>query len=157
MGIEIERKFLVNEEMLMQEELGSGSYVRQGYIMAEKEKTVRVRVYGERAFVTFKGMSKGAARPEYEYEILVKDAQEMLDLFAESEIVKTRYKFTYEDTVWEVDIFEGDNKGLILAEAELESEGQDIQKPVWIGAEVTGDERFNNSYLSKNPFGKWKT
>lgn len=155
MPVEIERKFLVNKEKFDKLVKGQGMHIKQGYILATPEKTVRLRTCGDSGFITVKGISKGASRPEYEYAIPLKDAEEMLEMFAESVIVKKRYSFLFEGNMWEVDVFEGDNTGLILAEIELESEDSVVQIPDWIAEEVTGDLRYYNSYLSRTPFTKW--
>ena len=155
MPLEIERKFLVNKNKFDKLYKAPGEHIKQGYILATPEKTVRVRTFGDNGFITVKGKTEGASRPEYEYAIPLKDAEEMLEMFAESVIVKTRYSFLIEGNMWDVDIFEEDNTGLILAEVELVSEDSVIQIPDWIGKEVTGDIRYYNSYLSKTPFSKW--
>ena len=155
MGIEIERKYLVDKEKFDKADKAPGEFIRQGYIFASPEKSVRIRVTEDRGCITIKGKTKGATRPEYEYEIKRDDAEEMLDLFAETEIVKIRYSFLYYGNMWEVDVFECDNEGLILAEIELENEEEDFKIPEWVSDEVTGDERYYNSNLSKNPYKKW--
>ena len=155
MGVEIERKYLVDKEKFNKAEKTAGEFFRQGYIFATSEKSVRVRVTEDTGFLTIKGKTQEASRPEYEYEIGRNDAVEMLDLFAESEIIKKRYSFLYYGNMWEVDVFEGDNEGLILAEIELKDEEQVFEVPEWVSAEVTGDERYYNSNLSKNPYNKW--
>ena len=155
MPLEIERKFLVDKNKFDKLLKTTGTHIKQGYLVATPEKTVRVRTFGDNGFITVKGKTEGASRPEFEYAIPLKDAEEMLEMFAESVIVKTRYSFLIEGNMWDVDIFEEDNTGLILAEVELEREDIVIQLPDWIGEEVTGDIRYYNSYLSKTPFSKW--
>ena len=154
MGREIERKFLVKGEAWRG--LVPGVLYRQGYLCGAKERTVRVRVAGEKAFLTIKGLTVGATRTEYEYEIPVNDAQTMLDDLAEKPLIeKIRYKIPYEGLTWEVDEFLGDNAGLIVAEVELTGEEQTFVKPAWVGEEVTADPRYFNSNLARHPFRQW--
>lgn len=155
MGIEIERKFLLTSTSW--KELAPGTSYRQGYLNSTKERTVRVRTIDDKGFLTIKGLSVGATRIEYEYEIPVADAEHLLDDLCEKPLIeKNRYKITYGGFVWEVDEFFGENKGLIVAEIELESEDQSFDKPEWVGEEVTGDPRYFNSSLIKEPYSQWK-
>lgn len=155
MGIEIERKFLLTSTSW--KELAPGTSYRQGYLNSTKERTVRVRTIDDKGFLTIKGLSVGATRIEYEYEIPVVDAKHLLDDLCEKPLIeKNRYKITYGGFVWEVDEFFGENKGLIVAEIELESEDQSFDKPEWVGEEVTGDPRYFNSSLIKEPYSQWK-
>ena len=154
MGKEIERKFLVKGDAWRA--LAQGTMYRQGYLNSIKERTVRVRTVGDKAFMTVKGITIGATRAEYEYEIPFGDCNAMLDNLAEKPIIeKKRYKIPFEGLVWEIDEFFGENQGLIVAEVELQSEDQKIPKPEWIGDEVSGDPRYFNSNLIKHPFTKW--
>ena len=154
MGKEIERKFLVTSEAWRA--LAQGTMYRQGYLNSFKERTVRIRTVGEKAFLTIKGITVGATRAEYEYEIPFGECNAMLDTLAEKPIIeKKRYKIKHAGLTWEVDEFFGENAGLIVAEVELESEDQKIDKPEWIGNEVSGDPRYFNSNLIKHPFTKW--
>ncbi|MEN8154492.1 MAG: CYTH domain-containing protein [Acidobacteriota bacterium] len=154
MGKEIERKFLITGEAW--KDLAKGILYRQGYLSTVKERTVRVRTIDDKGYLTIKGITTGATRAEYEYEISASDANEMLDNLCEKPIIeKNRYKIEYEGLIWEVDEFFGENNGLIVAEVELTSEDQSIKKPEWIGEEVTGDPRYFNSNLIKNPYTKW--
>ncbi len=154
MGKEIERKFLVKGDSWRAQ--AHGKRYRQGYLSTVKERTVRARVAGQQGFLTIKGITVGAARSEYEYEIPLADANEMLDKLCERPIVeKTRYRLPQDDIVWEIDEFEGDNRGLIVAEVELKDEHQSYPKPDWLGEEVTGDPRYFNSNLVKKPFTTW--
>ena len=154
MGIEIEKKFLVKGDGF--KELGLAVHYQQGYLSTDKGRVVRVRAIDDKAFMTIKGISKGATRAEYEYEIPLEDAREMLqNLCLQPIIEKYRYKVPYEGFTWEVDEFLGENKGLILAEIELESENQDFDVPSWIGEEVTGDPKYFNSNLVQNPYKNW--
>ena len=155
MGIEIERKFLLTSTSWKQ--LAPGKSYRQGYLNSTKERTVRVRTIDDKGFLTIKGISVGATRVEYEYEIPVADAQHLLDDLCEKPLIeKNRYKITHAGFVWEVDEFFGENMGLIVAEIELESEDQSFEKPEWVGEEVTGDPRYFNSSLIKEPYTQWK-
>lgn len=154
MAKEIERKFLVVGEAWRK--LAKGTVYRQGYLSTVKERTVRVRTIDAKGFLTIKGLTVGATRSEYEYDIPVADANEMLDSLCEKPIIeKTRYKIKLGNLVWEVDEFAGVNAGLIVAEVELTDESQRIDKPDWVGAEVTGDPRYFNANLIANPYSTW--
>jgi len=155
MGIEIERKFLVKGNAWRR--LVTGKHYRQGYLTSDKDRAVRVRTIGETGYLTIKGISIGASRCEYEYEIPLNDANEMLDnLCLQPLIKKTRYKIPFEGLVWDVDEFGGANQGLIVAEVELETEDQFFVKPDWIGEQVTDDPRYYNANLIAHPFSMWK-
>lgn len=153
MAIEIERKFLVTGSTWRNE---AGVRLCQGYLNRDKERTVRVRVAGERAFVTIKGVNEGASRAEFEYEIPVADGEQLLKLCDGPIIEKIRYVVEYDGATWEVDEFLGENAGLIVAEIELQSEEQVFAKPKWLGDEVTHDPRYFNSSLATNPYSKWQ-
>ena len=154
MGKEIERKFLVKGDSWRSQ--AHGKRYRQGYLSTVKERTVRVRVAGDQGYITIKGITVGAARAEYEYEIPLADANQMLDTLCERPIVeKTRYRLPQDNIVWEIDEFEGDNRGLIVAEVELKDEQQSYPKPDWLGQEVTGDPRYFNANLVAKPFTTW--
>jgi len=156
MGVEIERKFLVGDRSVVTSLTGTA--MRQGYLSIDPERTVRVRVAGLRAFVTIKGAASesGASRAEYEYEIPVPDAEEMLDRLALRPLVeKIRYRLTAGRLVWEIDIFSGANNGLAVAEVELPSEATAVALPDWIGEEVTGDTRYYNASLVSRPYREW--
>ncbi|NQU56936.1 MAG: CYTH domain-containing protein [Rhodospirillales bacterium] len=154
MAKEIERKFLVAGDAWRQ--MAEGTTYRQGYLSTVKERTVRVRTIDDQGFLTIKGITIGATRAEYEYEIPAADANEMLDDLCEQPIIeKKRYKVPLDGFVWEIDEFGGVNDGLIVAEIELESEEQTFNKPAWIGEEVSGDPRYFNSNLIANPFSTW--
>ena len=152
---EIERKFLVN--LALWKPQGPGTSFRQGYIgTATPGVTVRLRLQGSEGRLTIKGPSEGMTRAEYEYSIPREDAVEMLETLCDSPAVKkTRYEVEHEGDTWEVDVFEGENEGLVVAELELESEDQVFSRPVWLGQEVTQDRRYANSNLAKNPFKRW--
>jgi adenylate cyclase len=152
--LEIERKFLVIKEKWKPST--EGVFFKQGYLNSDPERTVRVRVAGEKAFLTVKGKTTGTVRLEFEYSIPVSEANEMLDMCHNPVIEKTRYDISYKGFLWEVDVFKRGNEGLIIAEIELEHEEQFFDKPDWVGEEVTYDKRYFNSYLSKNPFSGWK-
>jgi CYTH domain-containing protein len=156
MGIEIERKFLVKSDEW--KSLGEKKFYQQGYLLIDKAKTIRVRIINENAFLTIKGASTGFSRSEFEYEIPVEDAIIMLITLCEKPIIeKYRTKIKIDEIVWEVDEFVNENQGLIVAEVELQNENQKIHLPDWIGEEVTGNHIYNNSYLVKHPFSKWRT
>lgn len=154
MGKEIERKFLLKGEAWRK--LATGTSYRQGYLNSVKERTVRIRTVGDKAFLTIKGVTVGATRAEYEYPIPFDECNAMLDTLAEKPIIeKKRYKVKLGQFTWEVDEFFGENQGLIVAEIELQSEDQAFDKPDWVGDEVTGDPRYFNSNLIKHPYTKW--
>lgn len=155
MATEIERKFLVTSDAYKAE--GKRSYFRQGYLNTEAERTIRVRIADEKAYLTIKGKNKGISRAEFEYEIPEADAEQMLNTLALPTIIeKYRYRIEYEGKTWEVDEFLGDNAGLVLAEIELESESESFLLPAWLGQEVSEDARYFNSMLSQNPYINWK-
>ena len=154
MGTEIERKFLVRDDSFRS--LAQGTRYRQGYLNSVKERVVRVRTIDDKGFLTIKGITTGATRAEYEYEIPLKEAEAMLDELCEQPLIeKNRYKIAHKGFVWEVDEFFGENQGLIFAEVELESEDQQFDKPDWITDEVTGDPKYFNSNLIQNPYKNW--
>jgi adenylate cyclase len=155
MGIEIERKFLVDHEKWQQVAKPGGMHFRQGYIFSDEKKTIRVRVTDTEAYITIKGSTAGFSRSEFEYTIPKADGTQLLDDFAASELEKYRYCITYADKLWEVDEFLGDNQGLLMAEIELGSEGEKFELPPWVTTEVTDDKRYYNSFLSVNPFKGW--
>jgi len=151
---EIERKFLVKNDAWRGQD--AGKRYRQGYLSTVKERTVRVRTAGDKGFITVKGVSVGASRSEYEYEIPLGDANEMLDRLCERPLIeKVRYRVPHAGLVWEIDEFEGDNRGLIVAEVELKDEHQAVPLPNWVGEEVTGDPRYFNANLVTKPFTSW--
>lgn len=154
MATEIERKFLV---VGTDWRTPSGVKMRQGYLNRDMERIVRVRIEGERAALTIKGMLKGATRAEFEYEIPLKDAEQLLAICDGPLVEKIRHRVPYQGFVWEVDEFLGDNAGLVVAEIELEREDQPYAKPHWAGAEVTYDPRYLNSNLATKPFKTWSS
>lgn len=153
MGREIERKFLVRSDVWRVQ--ARPVEIQQGYLAAEPERTVRVRVAGERATLNVKGPSKGAVRGEWEYEIPAADAEELLRLCRQPLIVKTRWRLDHAGRLWEVDEFHGENAGLVLAECELPAADAALELPDWVGEEVTGDDRYYNAYLTRHPFREW--
>ena len=151
---EIERKFLVVSDGYKS---SLRKYYKQGYLSVEPDKTVRVRVVGDKGFLTVKGRNNGISRTEYEYEIPAADANDMLDNLVNTGVIeKWRYVCVIDGKKWEVDEFLGDNAGLVVAEIELQSEDEPFTKPAWAGDEVSGDERYYNSSLSQNPYKNWR-
>jgi CYTH domain-containing protein len=155
MAQEIERKFLTSSEG-WKENVSRAITIKQGYLNSEPNRTVRVRIAGEQGFLTIKGRSTGYTRAEFEYEIPVTDALEMVDLCEQPIIEKTRYLVNEHGKTWEVDVFTGANQGLTVAEIELESETEEFILPTWVGPEVSEDPRYFNSSLIRNPFGSWE-
>ncbi|SDE33243.1 CYTH domain-containing protein [Pedobacter soli] len=155
MGKEIERKFLINQQKWDSLIKPAGKQFRQGYLLTDKDKTVRVRATETKGFLTIKGQTVGASRLEYEYEIPLSEAVELLDHFSQSELSKTRYEIVFEGKIWEVDVFSGRNEGLIVAEIELESETETFSLPDWISHEVTEEEKYYNSNLTISPYKDW--
>ena len=153
MAVEIERKFLVVSDDWKSSVVDS-KVCRQGYMVTEPKRSVRVRVIGDQGFLTVKGATDGISRMEFEYEIDLADANYML-MLCDQLVEKTRHFIEHDGLTWELDEFEGMNAGLVMAEVELESENQQIDKPVWAGEEVSGDERYFNGYLSKRPYTQW--
>lgn len=154
MAVEIERKFLVDGDSWKG---ATPVYFCQGYLNRDKERTVRIRVTDDRGFITIKGISIGASRAEFEYDIPKQDALELIQLCEKPLVEKHRRKIQFEGMVWEVDEFLGENAGLVVAEIELQSEDQEFTKPEWVGAEVTDDPKYFNSNLTANPFNSWDT
>lgn len=153
MALEIERKFLVGGDAWRSIE---GTYLCQGYLNRDKQRTVRVRIAGDHAWLTIKGISRGIERAEFEYAISPDEARQMLVLCDGPLIEKIRRKFPFHGLVWEIDEFLGANAGLVVAEVELQSAAQVFDKPVWIGQEVSDDPRYFNSSLSMQPYSTWK-
>jgi adenylate cyclase len=155
MGIEIERKFLVKNDT-WRDQLESAVRIVQGYLANNAGLTVRVRLKGEEAFLTIKGSSQGISRTEYEYPIPFGDAESMLrELAVFPPIDKVRHRVKSGAHVWEVDVFAGENEGLVLAEVELGSEDEAFEIPDWAGQEVSGDPRYYNVNLARNAFKRW--
>jgi adenylate cyclase len=154
--VEIERKFLVTSNAFKDEAFAQNR-IKQGYLNSVPQRTVRVRIKGNKGFLTIKGISNeaGMSRFEWEKEIPVDEAEKLLVLCETGVIDKTRFEVKTGKHVVEIDEFYGENEGLIMAEIELQSETESFEKPVWLGVEVTNDKRFYNSYLSNNPFKNW--
>ena len=155
MGVEIERKFLVDHEKWQQVIKPAGTHYRQGYLLNDAHRTIRVRVTDKQGYITLKGATTGITRKEYEYKIPVEDGIELLNGFSVSEVEKIRYRIEFAGKLWEVDEFSGDNEGLIMAEIELHNESEKFDRPAWVTHEVSDDERYYNSYLSVHPFKGW--
>ena len=153
MGVEIERKFLVRDPSVLAG--ASGTRYAQGYLSTDPDRTVRVRRAGDRAFVTIKGRNEGPSRPEFEYEIPLTDVDPLLGLCEGPIVEKTRHRIEHAGLTWEVDVFEGANLGLIVAEVELPATDTVVQLPAWVGAEVTADHRYVNANLVAHPFSTW--
>jgi CYTH domain-containing protein len=155
MAVEIERRFLVKSDAWR-----AGSEVadiRQGYIFASAEKSVRVRTFGDTGFLTVKGRHSRSGTSEFEYEIPLQDALELLELVCEQPIIqKRRHTRTEHGRVWEIDVYSGANSGLITAEVELEHADQRITLPDWVGEEVTDDPKYLNTNLYKHPYHSWQ-
>jgi adenylate cyclase len=156
MSLEIERKFLI-KNLDFKTESFEKKYLKQGYLNADKNRTVRIRIADEKAFITIKGKSNkaGTTRFEWEKEIPFSEAEELLLLCEPSIIEKHRYLIKKGTHTFEVDVFLGDNQGLIVAEVELNSENETFEKPTWLGNEVTGELKYYNSSISKLPFKNW--
>ena len=154
--IEIERKFLVKSNAFLKL-FKTQNRIVQGYLSSVPERTVRVRIKGKKGYLTIKGKSNesGISRMEWEKEIDVTEAEQLLQICESGVIDKIRYEIELGNHVYEVDVFEGENKGLIVAEIELQSETESFEKPDWLAEEVTGDERYYNAYLSKKSFTTW--
>lgn len=151
--VEIERKYLVDSQKWQPS--GKGTQIKQGYLLAGAQKTVRARIKGSHAYLTIKGEPEGIKRTELEYEIPLKDADILLKMIDGFPVEKTRYIEKKGDFTWEIDVFEGKNEGLVLAEVELENENQQPELPEWVKNEVSENEMYFNYYLSKNPFSTW--
>ncbi len=151
MAVEIERKFLVRSFHAPSE----GTLYRQGYLLNEVERNVRVRIAGERAFLTIKGKAQGIARPEFEYEIPRLDADALLAMCQGPLIEKRRHLVEHHGHTWEVDEFLGENAPLVVAELELKSADESFDKPDWLGNEVSDDPRYLNASLVKKPYSRW--
>jgi adenylate cyclase len=155
MGIEVERKFLVSDES-WRDEVTSSTRIVQGYIAQTGSATVRVRVRGDRGFLTIKGLSVGVSRSEFEYEVPVADALAMLDELAQGPVIdKVRHLVPVGGHVWEVDVFAGENAPLVMAEVELADSQEAFVRPDWAGVEVSDDQRYFNVNLARSPYSTW--
>lgn len=153
MAVEIERKFLVHKDKLPKD-LEGKRYV-QGYLSHEKNCVVRVRIVEDTAFLTIKGAQTGISKTEFEYSIPVEDARGLLELAQQAPIEKIRYLYPYQGHLWEIDVFEGVNEGLIVAEIELSTEDEAFEKPDWLSKEVSNDGRYSNAALNLKPYTSW--
>ena len=154
MPLEIEHKFLIKNDG-WKALADAGTLYKQGYLSVAGEATVRVRIAGEKAYLTIKSRRVGISRKEFEYEIPVNEAIELLEMSHLPVIEKTRYIVPFAGMTWEVDVFYGDNEGLIIAEVELSDADQAIELPDWAGEQVSTDNRYANSNLARNPFKNW--
>ena len=155
MSTEIERKFLVKNSQ-WKESVISESRMKQGYLANQRNASIRIRIAKGKARLTVKGATTGISRPEFEYEVPLQDAETMLDQVAEKPLIeKTRYRVQSGTHVWDLDVFSGENAGLIIAEVELESEEEKFEIPSWTGDEVSSDPRYYNASLVKHPFKRW--
>ena len=154
MAIEIERKFLLKPGVWIPRD--AGTHIQQGYLSSQNGPTVRVRVEGSMATLTVKGPTTGLSRSEFEYPLPLADARQMLDQLCQSSVIdKHRYRERHGRHTWEIDVFHGDNDGLIVAEVELESEDDVLEFPDWVGQEVSSEARYYNSNLLRHPFKNW--
>ncbi|EAZ96691.1 hypothetical protein FBBAL38_04690 [Flavobacteria bacterium BAL38] len=155
--VEIERKFLVVNTNFIAESSERFRIV-QGYLNSNPERTVRVRIKGEKGYITIKGKGNesGLTRFEWEKEIAISEAEALLQLCENGVIDKTRYNVRFDNHLFEIDVFTGENEGLIVAEIELQSENENFSKPSWLGKEVTSEEKYYNAYLSNYPYTSWK-
>ena len=158
--LEIERKYLIDPVKWELAEKPEASSLTQGYLCKDDHKVIRVRIVkigaGEKGYMTIKGKMQNLGRPEFEYEIPVEEAKDLLALTLYKPIEKTRYKYLHKGKIWDVDIFAGSNEGLFLAEIELDHPDEAIDFPDWIVEEVSHDPRYYNAYLSEYPFTTWK-
>jgi CYTH domain-containing protein len=153
MAKEIERKFLVSSDAW--KESAKAERITQGYLSRDPDRTVRVRLKGEKAFMTIKGRTEGISRTEIEFPIPTKEARELLELCLPTVIDKTRHEVMHAGMKWEVDVFHGANEGLVVAEIELQEENAEFEKPAWVGVEVSDDPRYLNARLSEHPYQSW--
>jgi len=155
-NMEIERKFLVDKEKWSSIEKPDGINYMQGYLSIDEDKVIRVRIAGDKGFLTIKGKTETFSHPEYEYSIPADDAGELIQKYTATRVEKVRIRVPAGNHVWEVDEFHGENEGLLMAEIELETPEDVFEMPEWLGEEVTGDKRYYNAYLSLNPFQSWQ-
>ena len=156
MASEIERKFLVRDDS-WRERARDPMRIRQGYVLAGPKASVRIRISGERAWLNLKSATVGVSRAEFDYEIPHSDGEQLVDTLCERPLIeKTRYFVDHAGHCWEVDVFEGENAGLVVAEIELASEDEAFEQPSWAGREVSRDRRYYNAALAKLPYSRWK-
>ena len=153
MAAEIERKFLIADDSWR--DGTAGVRIAQGYLSQDPDRTVRIRIGGEQAWITIKGRTEGITRAEFEYSIPIGDARDLLGLCLPTVIDKTRHEISYAGHLWEIDVFHGENEGLVIAEVELADEAVSPELPPWVGAEVSSDARYFNSCLAAVPYAKW--
>ena len=156
MPLEIERKFLL-KSAAWKAHADEGTQYSQGYLVGSKDASVRVRIQGERAFINIKSATIGITRQEFEYEIPLVEASEMLETLCEKPLItKVRYLIKNDNHVWEIDVFSGENEGLVVAEIELKDKDERFTRPSWLGEEVSDDKRYYNVCLVKHPYQDWK-
>jgi CYTH domain-containing protein len=155
MGIEIERKYLVKADLWSKVKPQKSILIQQAYLSRDPEKTIRIRVADDKGFITIKGPTTGISRKEFEYEIPVAEAKELMDGFTKNAIHKIRHHVLHKNNLWEVDEFKGDNEGLVIAEIELEEADEKVDLPEWIDSEVSSDRRYSNSNLVAKPYKTW--
>lgn len=156
MATEIERKFLIRDDRWRQQ-ADAGQRIAQGYLIGARDASVRVRIEGDQANLNIKSATLGIYRQEYEYPIPLEDAREMLDNLCEKPVIdKVRYHVSHAGHLWEIDVFEGENAGLVVAEIELDSEDEAFEQPDWLGEEVSDDVRYYNVSLVKHPYKDWQ-
>ncbi|HGT2148964.1 TPA: CYTH domain-containing protein [Neisseria gonorrhoeae] len=155
MPIEIERRFLIENDKWRQY-ADEPLLLKQGYLSVKKERTIRIRIAGKRAWLTLKGYISEISRSEFEYEIPLADAEKMMETMCPFKMEKRRYPVRWGGSLFEVDVFLGENSPLVVAEIELPAENADFDRPDWLGREITSDGMFTNAYLSKHPFSSWK-
>ncbi|HGO8233669.1 CYTH domain-containing protein [Neisseria meningitidis] len=155
MPIEIERRFLIENDNWRQY-ADEPLLLKQAYLSVEKERTVRVRIVGQQAWLTLKGYISELSRSEFEYEIPLADAEKMMETMCPFKMGKRRYPVRWGGSLFEIDVFLGENAPLVVAEIELPDENADFDRPDWLGREITSDGMFTNAYLSRHPFSSWK-
>lgn len=155
MPTETEHKYLVNHQLWQQVASDKSVSIKQAYLLTDPNKTIRIRTSGNSGFITIKGKTIGASRPEFEYEIPIDEANQLIESFCSDIIEKTRHYVNYANKTWEVDVFEGLNLGLMVAEIELDDENEQYVKPVWAEQNVTDDRKYANSNLSIKPYTTW--
>lgn len=156
MPVEIEHKYLVDKAKWQEVQADNSVEMTQAYMVSEANKTIRVRTADKLAFLTIKGKTQGASRAEFEYEIPVNEANELIEQFCTKTVKKRRFYVAFKGKTWEIDVFSDKNEGLIVAEVELDSEMERYEKPDWVTIEVTSDFKYTNSQLAKHPFCDWK-
>lgn len=155
MGLEIERKFLLKNNS-WKKEIKKTIFIRQGYLNSKVERTVRIRIQGEQGVLTIKGKNQNVTRKEFEYQIPLDDALHLISMCEKPVIEKTRFLISSNRCTWEIDVFDGENKGLVIAEIELSSEEESFDIPNWLGKEVSSESKYYNSSLITNPYSNWK-